>query len=213
MITYGGRVLNTYKKPDPIPIKGGSDTINSSIPNPIDIHSSQSGHSSQSVQSIPNDPLTSPTSDSTIITGGGITLETINNSIKTFLKESPKEIYYAMREASVVGTPLGQFLGPFAWPVSWILWILSIAFTLFYYFIVFCFVMIIIKVIQMGLNLVHAALGGVLAPLKAVYGIKIAGGRLFGFLGGPVRSLQKTQDSIAKTVIQLFINIMKKMLE
>lgn len=206
MITYGGRVLNTSRTPV---YKGGSAQ---DLRQPPQAQTPQIQTSQPQIQA-QTSQTSQPSQINQIHGGGMITSDEFNEKIIEFFKESPKELWKAMRNASVTGTIIGSFLGAFAWPISWAWWIITSFFAAIYYFIVLCFVIFLVKVIQGGLDIVHGAINGVLAPLKAVYNIKIAGSRLFGFLGGPVRSLNQTKEGIAKTVLELLLKTMKKMLE
>lgn len=170
-------------------LKGGSDISNPVISNPVN--------------SVP------------IVRGGGKfdpDPDEFKEKVFDLFKEEPKELFAAITNAGIKGTVVGQALGPLAWPISWVLWVINGIITLIYYFILFCIFMFFVAVIQSGLDLVNAAIDGVLIPLKAVYDIKIAGARLFGFLGGPVRSLQKTKDDMGKTTFDLFVNFLKRMM-
>ena len=192
--------------------KGGSIDSNS---NPI--NSNPVNSNPVNSNPINSNPVNSvPNSVSPIVHGGGKfdpNPDEFKEKVFDLFKEEPKELFAAITNAGIKGTMAGQILGPLAWPISWVLWVINGIFTAIYYFILFCFIVFIINVIQSGLNLVHGAIDGVLIPLKAIYNIKIAGSRLFGFLGGPVRSLQRSKDSIGKTTWDLFMNLMKKMLE
>jgi len=219
MITYGGRVLNTYKNksndshsietPNPL-IKGGS---------PLQPNVTQSTPVQQNLtQSSPVQPNLNQEIEigEKQYKGGdnSIDSEEFKEAFKEFSKESPELVYGAIRNAAVNGTFLGQLFGPtLAAILGWILYIMTSSWTILMYIIAILFVLIVCAVILMGLTMTHAAIDGILIPLKAVYNIKILGGRLFGFLGGPVSSLQRTKDGIAKTVPELFWNLFMNMLK
>jgi len=224
MITYGGRVLNTYKINQENPIssmnssnlvnlKGGSDT-NSNPINSNPINSNPVNSNPVNSNPINSNPVNLPNSLPIVHGGGKFDPDPDEFKDKVFelFKEEPKELFAAITNAGIKGTMVGQFLGPMAWPISWVLWVINGIFTLIYYFILFCVLMFFVSVIQSGLDLVNAAIDGVLIPLKAVYDIKILGARIFGFLGGPVGDLQKTKDDMGKTTLDLFINFLKRML-
>lgn len=204
MITYGGRVLNTYKTNPVSPI----NTLNSDLVNPPNVYKGGTVETNPvTLAPINSNPENSPNT----LHGGGMSEdkieEKIEEKINAFMKEQPKELYNGVRNAFVKGTMLGQLLGPLAWPCSWAWWIFTNILKIIMYICILCFVICVIAVIQMGLDMTHAAIEGILFPLKAVYDIKIAGGRLFGFLGGPVDDLNRSNDSIARTVLELLFKI------
>ena len=237
MITYGGRVLNTYKTNPVNPIseisqissmnsvnsvnsvnlvnvyKGGSDTnlgpVNSSPinSNPVNLPTN----------SVPNSLENSLPSSVPLVHGGGANfdpdLDQFKEKMFEVLKEEPKELLGAMVNAQIRGTMIGQFLGSIAWPLSWVWWVLVIIGTAIFYFILFLIIMFVIDVIQAGLDLVNAAIDGVLIPLKAVYNIKILGARLFGFLGSTVGDLQRTKDEMGETTLDLFVNFARRQMK
>jgi len=213
MITYGGRVLNTYRNKSndssieiptqPLSIKGGSIQTNS-----IETPTVQTNL----IESSPE----STTSQEKKYKGGdnSIDLEDFKEAFVEFSKKSPQLIYGSIKNAAVNGTFLGQLWGPLlASILGWIWYIMTSSGMLLVYLFALLFVIIVFAVIQMGLTMTHAAIDGILIPLKAVYNIKILGGRLFGFLGGPVGSLQRSKDGIAKTVPELFWNLFMDLLK
>jgi len=211
MITFKGRVLNTYEPANshsiPILTKGGSIHVDSVQSNPI---KAESIH----VDSIQSNPIKAESTSDIIpkIYKGGA--EDFKESFIQFSKESPHLILKAIDEANIHGTFFGRLWGrTFAVILGWVWFLICLIFTCLYYFIVISFVVFIINVVQSGLNIVHGAIRGVLAPLKAMYGVKILNFRPFGFLGGPVNSLQKSDQEIPNTTLELLIKTAKDLLK
>ena len=146
--------------------------------------------------------------------GPGQDFEDFKESFVQLSKEAPHLILKAIDEANIHGTFFGQLWGrTFAVIFGWVWFLICLIFICLYYFIIFCFVVFIINVVQSGLNIVHGAIRGVLAPLKAMYGVKILNFRPFGFLGSPVKSLQKSDQEIPNTTLELLIKTMKDQLK
>ncbi len=209
--------MNTYKTNQVNPISQISSMNSSNSSNSVNlVNVYKGGSDTNPVNSDPTnlDPVNSVPSSVSVLHGGADNfdpnLDQFKEKMFEVLKEEPKELLGAMVNAQIRGTMIGQFLGSFALTVSWIWWVLVMIVTAIGYFILYLIVMFFISVIQAGLDLVNASIDGVLIPLKSVYNIEILGLQIFGFLGGPVRDLQRTKDEIGKTTYDLFMNFIRK---